>query len=258
MKKVRVVHGPIVRYRSYTETFPSDDIEEADERKESKSSLSFINFTHDPLDSWKEKPNPPIDLECAITGLKAHYIDPHTLLPYANLKAYQAIKRILNHEYIWSSVTNTYIHSINTTVEGLPDRFIESTRGYEEDEYKKFEAEFKVGREEEFARREEAAAARKAAKEKHEAHLKTISEAKSTSISMYGLSQNYGAMNASHGLNRMPPAVPNSMSSELPIQASAKDPSTSITSVIIQEQVASSGASPATTPDTLPVEPMQI
>ena len=46
---------------------------------------------------------------CPITGLLAKYLDPRTGVPYANMRAYQVLTSILNHEYVWSPALKCYV-----------------------------------------------------------------------------------------------------------------------------------------------------
>ncbi|EIN13281.1 hypothetical protein PUNSTDRAFT_139878 [Punctularia strigosozonata HHB-11173 SS5] len=46
---------------------------------------------------------------CPLTGLSARYLDPRTNVPFANVKAYQALTGILNHEYVWSDALGCYV-----------------------------------------------------------------------------------------------------------------------------------------------------
>jgi hypothetical protein len=46
---------------------------------------------------------------CPITGTAAPYRDPRTGVPFATLKAYSVITKILNHEYVWSPTLGCYM-----------------------------------------------------------------------------------------------------------------------------------------------------
>jgi hypothetical protein len=48
---------------------------------------------------------------CPLTGLVAKYLDPRTNVPFANVKAYQALTGILNHQYIWDDSLGCYVAS---------------------------------------------------------------------------------------------------------------------------------------------------
>jgi hypothetical protein len=48
---------------------------------------------------------------CPLTGLPARYLDPRTGVPFANIRAYQILTGILDHEYIWSETLGCYIGS---------------------------------------------------------------------------------------------------------------------------------------------------
>ncbi|KAF8060864.1 YL1 nuclear protein-domain-containing protein [Lyophyllum atratum] len=46
---------------------------------------------------------------CPITGKQAIYLDPRTGVPYADLRAYEVLTRILNHEFLWSPRLGCYV-----------------------------------------------------------------------------------------------------------------------------------------------------
>ena len=46
---------------------------------------------------------------CPLTGLQARYLDPRTNVPFANVRAYQTLTKILKHEYIWSETLQCYV-----------------------------------------------------------------------------------------------------------------------------------------------------
>lgn len=46
---------------------------------------------------------------CPITGKQANYFDPRTGVPYADLRAYEVLTGILNHQYIWSPSVGRYV-----------------------------------------------------------------------------------------------------------------------------------------------------
>ncbi|KAL1919226.1 uncharacterized protein VTP21DRAFT_1918 [Calcarisporiella thermophila] len=61
---------------------------------------------------------------CPITGQVARYKDPKTGVPYANLEAFRTLRRVLEHEYIWSTVLNAYVHRADQPhARGVPDGF---------------------------------------------------------------------------------------------------------------------------------------
>lgn len=80
---------------------------------------------------------------CPLTGEKANYIDPDTLIPYANYEAFQTIKQIKRHEFIWSPIIHGYIHAHDTIVDSAPEWFIPSTRGANEEEWEEYQAKNK-------------------------------------------------------------------------------------------------------------------
>jgi len=46
---------------------------------------------------------------CPLTGLQARYLDPRTNVPFANVRAYQTLTKILKHDYIWSETLRCYV-----------------------------------------------------------------------------------------------------------------------------------------------------
>jgi vacuolar protein sorting-associated protein 72 len=46
---------------------------------------------------------------CPLTGLPASYLDPRTNVPYANVRAYETLTKILQHEYVWSEQLGCYV-----------------------------------------------------------------------------------------------------------------------------------------------------
>ncbi|KZP28229.1 hypothetical protein FIBSPDRAFT_817483 [Athelia psychrophila] len=46
---------------------------------------------------------------CPVTGLPAPYLDPRTGVPFANVRAYEVLTQLLNHEYVWSAGLGCYI-----------------------------------------------------------------------------------------------------------------------------------------------------
>ncbi|KZT24716.1 YL1-domain-containing protein [Neolentinus lepideus HHB14362 ss-1] len=52
-------------------------------------------------------------MKCPITGLPAPYLDPRTGVPYADVRAYQVLTGILNHEYVWNSTLGCYVGRVS-------------------------------------------------------------------------------------------------------------------------------------------------
>jgi hypothetical protein len=46
---------------------------------------------------------------CPLTGVQAKYLDPRTNVPFANVRAYQTLTKILKHDYIWSGSLKCYV-----------------------------------------------------------------------------------------------------------------------------------------------------
>ncbi|KZP04597.1 hypothetical protein FIBSPDRAFT_967991, partial [Athelia psychrophila] len=46
---------------------------------------------------------------CPVTGPPAPYLDPQTGVPFVNVRAYDVLAQILNHEYAWSAGLGCYI-----------------------------------------------------------------------------------------------------------------------------------------------------
>lgn len=46
---------------------------------------------------------------CAITGQAARYRDPRTGVPFASVRAYQTLTKVLEHEYVWSESLGCYV-----------------------------------------------------------------------------------------------------------------------------------------------------
>jgi YL1 nuclear protein C-terminal domain len=47
---------------------------------------------------------------CPLTGLPAPYLDPRTNVPFANLRAYDTLTKLLKHEYVWSDRLGCYLN----------------------------------------------------------------------------------------------------------------------------------------------------
>ncbi|KZT68827.1 hypothetical protein DAEQUDRAFT_670793 [Daedalea quercina L-15889] len=48
-------------------------------------------------------------LHCPITGKVAHYLDPRTNVPFADIAAYETLSKILEHEFVWSDSLGCYV-----------------------------------------------------------------------------------------------------------------------------------------------------
>ena len=43
-----------------------------------------------------------VGLLCAVTGRPARYVDPRTGIGYADIASFKTIRRMLEHQYVWS------------------------------------------------------------------------------------------------------------------------------------------------------------
>ncbi|KAF7978968.1 hypothetical protein HWV62_44211 [Athelia sp. TMB] len=59
--------------------------------------------------SGKNRPLSRPRQTCPLTGLPAPYLDPRTRVPFANVRAYEVLTQVLNHEYIWSAGLGCYV-----------------------------------------------------------------------------------------------------------------------------------------------------
>ncbi|KAJ7052533.1 YL1 nuclear protein-domain-containing protein [Mycena amicta] len=72
---------------------------------------SHVNWEEVQMFSGKGRPlSRPVPM-CPMTGLPARYRDPETGVPFANMDAYECLKRVLNHEYTWSSELGAFRHT---------------------------------------------------------------------------------------------------------------------------------------------------
>ena len=60
------------------------------------------------FDSDRDIPARPKQ-SCPLTGLHAKYLDPRTNVPYANVRAYKTLTKILDHGYVWSESLGRYV-----------------------------------------------------------------------------------------------------------------------------------------------------
>lgn len=63
---------------------------------------------------------------CPITSLPARYRDPSTGVVYANSYAYQKLKELKEHRYIWSGMLGCYVGTAGVVARGVPDGFLPS------------------------------------------------------------------------------------------------------------------------------------
>ncbi|TLS22869.1 uncharacterized protein PpBr36_06068 [Pyricularia pennisetigena] len=61
---------------------------------------------------------------CVITNHLAKYRDPKTGLPFANMNAYKAIRRLTEGNYKWSSILGTWVGTGELAAKGVPNRFL--------------------------------------------------------------------------------------------------------------------------------------
>lgn len=67
------------------------------------------------------RPEKPI---CPISGVLARYRDPATNVPYANKECFGIIRKVLQNEYVWSTVLNAYVHRQDQIgASGVPEGF---------------------------------------------------------------------------------------------------------------------------------------
>ncbi|KAG6886560.1 hypothetical protein C0992_003385 [Termitomyces sp. T32_za158] len=57
---------------------------------------------------------------CTITGKEAKYVDPRTGVPYADLKAYEVLTKLLGHEYAWDPRLGCYVGQDNAGSTSCP------------------------------------------------------------------------------------------------------------------------------------------
>ncbi|KAG9050581.1 hypothetical protein FS837_004439 [Tulasnella sp. UAMH 9824] len=61
------------------------------------------------------------DPTCAVTGLRAKYLEPRSGIPYANIRGYQALSKVLQHEYVWAQGMGCYVNDASDEgAEGVP------------------------------------------------------------------------------------------------------------------------------------------
>ena len=70
--------------------------------------------------------HPPL---CVITHHPAKYRDPKTGLPYASAYAYREIQRVYRGDYKFSKLIGGYVGSGGYAAQGVPDRFLDPTKG---------------------------------------------------------------------------------------------------------------------------------
>ncbi|KAG8917080.1 hypothetical protein FRC00_014056, partial [Tulasnella sp. 408] len=53
--------------------------------------------------------------------LKAKYLEPRSGIPYANIRGYQALSKVLHHEYVWAQGMGCYVNGASDEgAEGVP------------------------------------------------------------------------------------------------------------------------------------------
>ncbi|GLB36708.1 putative YL1 nuclear protein [Lyophyllum shimeji] len=60
---------------------------------------------------------------CPITGRQAKYLDPRTGVPFADVRAYQVLTKLLNHEFVWNPALGCYVGQ--EEMGGTPRRFLQ-------------------------------------------------------------------------------------------------------------------------------------
>ncbi|KAG9001111.1 hypothetical protein FRB90_011684 [Tulasnella sp. 427] len=64
------------------------------------------------------------DPTCAITGLKAKYLEPRSGVPYADVRGYKVLSKVLRHEYVWAQEMGCYTHDeCDEGAKGLPSEW---------------------------------------------------------------------------------------------------------------------------------------
>ncbi|KAG2222913.1 hypothetical protein INT45_013544 [Circinella minor] len=85
------------------------------------------------LASWAERPTRPTKPTiCPITGMQARYLDPKTMVPYANLEAYKTIQRCLQNKVVWSRDYKLYVGESSVGAKGVPEGWQRAIMGKQE------------------------------------------------------------------------------------------------------------------------------
>ncbi|KAI9499399.1 YL1 nuclear protein-domain-containing protein [Zychaea mexicana] len=85
------------------------------------------------LAAWAERPTRPAKpTMCPITGLPARYLDPKTMVPYANLEAYKTIQKTLHNKAVWSSDYKVYVGEPSAGANGVPEGWQRAISGKRE------------------------------------------------------------------------------------------------------------------------------
>ena len=60
---------------------------------------------------------------CPITGSTARYMDPHSGIPFADVRSYKVLSDLLDYKYVWSEALGAYVAGENQTrgAQGVPD-----------------------------------------------------------------------------------------------------------------------------------------
>ncbi|KAF7316957.1 YL1-C domain-containing protein [Mycena chlorophos] len=70
---------------------------------------SHVNWEEVKVYSGQDRPLArPVPI-CPLTGSPARYREPQSGVPFANAGAYQTLKQVLNHEYVWSVELGAYV-----------------------------------------------------------------------------------------------------------------------------------------------------
>lgn len=67
------------------------------------------------------EPQPEI---CYVTSELAHFRDPQTGIPYANIWAYKQLQKILSGQVRWSTLLEAYVGPVGEAASGVPDGFL--------------------------------------------------------------------------------------------------------------------------------------
>ncbi|KAG6899337.1 hypothetical protein C0993_011125 [Termitomyces sp. T159_Od127] len=73
-----------------------------------------VNWSEVKVFVGKNRPLSRPKQTCPITGKEAKYVDPRTGVPYADLKAYNVLTKLLAHEYAWDPRLGCYVGQDNT------------------------------------------------------------------------------------------------------------------------------------------------
>lgn len=73
-------------------------------------------------------------ITCPITGYPAKYLEPHSGIPYADIRGFKIIQGLLAHQYVWSESLECYIGDEEQAkgVRGVPPGWEEAVSGKRE------------------------------------------------------------------------------------------------------------------------------